>query len=229
MTTHPSLELTILMPCLNEEKTVGLCVDEALTYLHTSGCMGEVLVCDNGSTDDSAAIAAAHGARVVFCPERGYGHALRFGLRKARGTYIIMGDSDLSYDFTAIAEMHRLLREEADVVIGNRFASPPDPQAMPAAHRIGAPLLSWAARMRYKSSVVDFHCGLRGLTRDAFRRMRLSCPGMEFATEMIAEAHKKGLRVAQTPVVLRKDGRCGPSHLRTLRDGLRHFFLILRG
>lgn len=229
MTKLPPVELTILMPCLNEAATVGACVDEAAGYLRACGCTGEVLICDNGSTDGSPSIARTHGARVVLCPDRGYGSALRCGLAHARGVCIIMGDSDLSYDFSAIREMHRLLLGSADVVIGNRFAASPDPRAMPPSHRIGAPLLSWAARVRFGSDVADFHCGLRGLTRSALSRMHLTCTGMEFATEMIAEAHRKGLRVAQTPVTLRVSGRQGPSHLRTVRDGLRHLALILRG
>ena len=229
MQNQSNLELTILMPCLNEEKTVGACVREAAAYLEASGCTGEVLVCDNGSTDRSAAIAEENGARVVLCPDKGYGHALRHGMAQARGAVIIMGDCDQSYDFLSIGEMHRLLGGEADVVIGNRFAAPPDASAISFSHRIGAPLLSLAARMRFGCDVVDFHCGLRGLTKSALDRMQFSCGGMEFATEMIAEAQRKGLRIAQTPVVLREDGRDGPSHLRTVRDGLRHLFFILRG
>lgn len=229
MKEAPFLELTILMPCLNEAKTVGACVDIAMAYLQSCGCTGEVLVCDNGSSDNSAAVARSRGARVICCSERGYGCALRFGLKHARGAYIIMGDSDLSYDFSAIGEMHYLLLGGADMVIGNRFASPPDPKAISWVHRIGAPLLSWAARMRFGCDVVDFHCGLRGVSAGALERMHLSSSGMEFSTEMIAEACRKNLRVEQTPVVLRRSGREGPSHLRTVRDGFRHLFLILRG
>lgn len=221
------LELTILMPCLNEEATIAACVDEAMGYLRASGARGEVLISDNGSTDASAAIAAAHGARVTRCPRRGYGHALRHGMQEAAGACIIMGDCDCSYDFSAIGEMHRLLREEADMVIGNRFAQRPDPEAISLSHRIGVPLLSWAARVRFRSDVRDFHCGLRGIRRDALPRLRFTCGGMEFATEMIAEAGRKGLRIAQTPVILRPDRRGGPPHLRTIRDGLRHLRYIL--
>ena len=229
MAEHSHPELTILMPCLNEEKTVGTCIDTAMSYLRNTNCTGEVLVCDNGSTDNSVSIARAHGARTIICNEKGYGNAMRYGMKHARGMYIIMGDSDLSYDFTAIGDMHRLMKQGADVVIGNRFASPPDPRAIPLSHRIGAPLLSLAARLRFGSDVVDFHCGLRGISAKALSQLDLSCTGMEFATEMIAKAHRKNLIIAQTPVTLHPDGRDGPSHLRATRDGLRHLLLILRG
>ena len=222
------LELTILMPCLNEARTVAACVDEAMGYLRASGVVGEVLVCDNGSTDGSDEIAAAHGARVVRCLEMGYGHALRFGMGQALGECIIMGDCDCSYDFSAIGEMHRLLKDGADMVIGNRFAEKPDPRAISLSHRIGVPFLSWAARLRFHSDVRDFHCGLRGVRRDVLDKMTFTCGGMEFATEMIAEAEKARLRIAQVPVVLRPDGRDGPPHLRTVRDGLRHLRYIAR-
>lgn len=229
MDNHPSLELTILMPCLDEEKTVGACVDAAMVYLKASGCRGEVLVCDNGSTDNSVSVAEAHGARTVLCPDRGYGCALRHGMNSARGAYIIMGDSDMSYDFYSIGDMHRLLLGGADLVIGNRFHTPPRPDTMPLSHRIGAPLLSRIARLRFGCDVSDFHCGLRGISAKALSRLDLSCTGMEFATEMIMKAHRKNLRIAQTPVILHPDGRSGPSHLRTIRDGLRHLLLILHG
>lgn len=222
------MELTILMPCLNEAKTIGFCIGEAQTYLKACGCTGEVLISDNGSTDDSVGVAQSLGARVIRCEEKGYGHALRAGLAHAKGDCIIMGDCDQSYDFAAIGEMHRLLREEADMVIGNRFAAPPDPKAISFSHRLGVAFLSWTARARFGCDVKDFHCGLRGVRRDALSRMRFECGGMEFATEMIAEACRTGLVIAQTPVVLRPDGREGPSHLRTVRDGLRHLGFILR-
>lgn len=222
------MDLTILMPCLNEAQTIGACIGEAQAYLKACGCTGEVLLSDNGSTDDSAAIAQSLGARVVRCAQKGYGNALRFGLSQAEGDCIIMGDCDQSYDFAAIGEMHRLLREGAHMVIGNRFAAPPDPRAISFSHRLGVPFLSWAGRRRFGCDVRDFHCGLRGVRRDALSRMRFECGGMEFATEMIAEACRAGLVIAQTPVVLRPDGRNGPSHLRTVRDGLRHLGFMMK-
>ena len=223
------LDLTILMPCLNEAKTIGPCIEEAFGYLRACGCAGEVLICDNGSADASAAIARERGARVVRCAEKGYGYALRHGLAQAKGECVIMGDCDMSYDFSAIGDMHRLLREGADMVIGNRFAAPPDPRAISFSHRLGVPFLSWLGRLRFGCDVQDFHCGLRGVRAEALARMRFACGGMEFATEMIAAACRAQLTIAQTPVTLRPDGRQGPSHLRTLRDGLRHLRLIARG
>jgi len=221
--------LTILMPCLNEASTIAACIREAQGYLRACGAQGEVLISDNGSTDDSVRIARMLGARVVHCPQRGYGHALRFGMQQAAHEVIIMGDCDCSYDFSAIGEMHRLLSSQADVVIGNRFASPPDPKAISLSHRIGVPVLSWLGRVRFRTDVRDFHCGLRGIRRDALSRLTFTCGGMEFATEMIAVSAKNGLRICQTPVVLRPDGRNGPPHLRTVRDGWRHLRYIMKG
>lgn len=222
-------ELTILMPCLNEERTIAACIREAQGYLTRRHCSGEVLIADNGSTDRSAAIAESLGARVVHCPAKGYGNALRCGLAAAEGAYIIMGDCDLSYDFSAIDQMHDLLRNGADVVIGDRFAERPVDEAMPFSHRLGVPFLSWAARVKFGCTVNDFHCGLRGIRRQALQKLHFRCGGMEFATEFIAEATRAGLRIAETPVILRPDGRNGPSHLRTVRDGCRHLWYILRG
>lgn len=222
-------ELTILMPCLNESRTIAACIAEAQGYLARRGVSGEVLIADNGSTDDSAAIAEALGARVVHCGEKGYGNALRCGLAAAAGTYIIMGDCDLSYDFSALDGMHDLLCSGCDVVIGDRFAAAPAAEAMSFSHRLGVPFLSWAARVKFGCTVNDFHCGLRGIRRDALQKLRFRCSGMEFATEFIAQAARAGLRIGETPVVLRPDGRDGPSHLRTVRDGCRHLWYILRG
>ena len=222
-------DLTILMPCLNEEATIADCIREAQGYLTRRQLTGEVLIADNGSTDRSAAIAESFGARVVHCGEKGYGNALRCGLAAACGTVIIMGDCDLSYDFSALDAMDDALRNGADVVIGNRFSKPPSREAMPFSHRLGVPFLSWAARIKFRCSVHDFHCGLRGIRREALQKLHFRCSGMEFATEFIAEAVRAGLHIAETPVILRPDGRNGPSHLRTLRDGLRHLWFIVRG
>ena len=221
--------LTILMPCLNEERTIAACIREAQGYLTRREVVGEVLIADNGSTDRSVAIAQELGARVVHCGEKGYGNALRCGLAAAKGECIIMGDCDLSYDFSAIDEMHDLLKGGADVVIGDRFAQRPADAAMSFSHRWGVPFLSWAARVRFGCTVRDFHCGLRGIRRDALEKVTFRCGGMEFATEFIAQAVRAGLTIAETPVILRPDGRDGPSHLRTVRDGLRHLWFIFKG
>ncbi len=223
------IELTILMPCLDEEKTVGLCVAEAATYLKKAGCSGEILVVDNGSHDDSAKVASEAGARVVNCPEKGYGNALRYGIAHAKGRLVIFGDCDMSYDFLHLEGMHRMLREGCDVVAGNRFAVPPVREAMPFSHRWGVPLLSWMGRIRYRCDVKDFHCGLRGIRRESVAALGLSASGMEFATELIGKAARAGLGIEQIPVVLRPDGRDGKPHLRTFRDGLRHVRLMLMG
>lgn len=222
-----SIELTILMPCLDEEKTVGLCIEEAFAYLEKAGCSGEVLIVDNGSRDRSAEVAAEKGARVVMCSEKGYGNALRFGICYAKGRFIIMGDCDLSYDFFDLEMMHGALLDGCDLVVGDRFAVPPVREAMPFSHRWGVPLLSWMGRRRYHCDVKDFHCGLRGFRRDAVMALKLAAPGMEFATEIIGKATAAGLRIGQVPVVLRPDGRDGKPHLRTFRDGVRHVRLML--
>lgn len=222
-------ELTILMPCLNEAKTLAACIGEAQAYLARSGCRGEVLIADNGSTDGSPQIAEQAGARVVHCVEKGYGNALRCGIRHARGELVIFGDCDMSYDFYHLDELHEMLRQGYDLVVGDRFAVPPVREAMPFSHRLGAPFLSWLGRLRYHCDIRDFHCGLRGFRRAAIETLDLRCGGMEFATEIIGRASLAGLRLGQVPVTLRPDGRDGKPHLRTVRDGLRHLRFILWG
>ncbi|MDO4546154.1 MAG: glycosyltransferase family 2 protein [Bacillota bacterium] len=226
--SQETLQLTILMPCLNEEKTIGACIDEAAAYLSAAGCTGEILISDNGSSDRSASIARNHGACVITCPQKGYGNALRYGLREAKGTFVIFGDCDLSYDFLHLEEMHRLLKDGCDLVIGDRFATPPVATAMPFSHRWGVPLLSFLGRMRYGCHVKDFHCGLRGCRKSSMERLDLKAPGMEFATEIIAKASAAGLKIGQTPIILHPDGREGKPHLRTFRDGFRHLKFMMR-
>ncbi|NLD19544.1 MAG: glycosyltransferase family 2 protein [Clostridiales bacterium] len=225
---YNGVELTILMPCLNEEKTLGSCIDEAMAYLDKAGCRGEVLIADNGSSDNSLSVARQHGARIAVCHEKGYGNALRFGLKKAYGRYVIFGDCDMSYDFFHIEEMHHRLKSGYDLVIGNRFAKTPARDAMPFSHRLGVPFLSWAGRLRYHCHIKDFHCGLRGCRREALNALKLTAPGMEFATEIIGKACDSGLKITQVPVILRPDGRDGKPHLRTVRDGFRHLFFIIK-
>lgn len=222
------MELTILMPCLNEAATVAGCVQEAAEYLRSRGISGEVLVADNGSSDHSRELAAAAGAQVISVPEKGYGNALRQGILAAKGRYIIMGDCDGSYDFSDLDPILEKLRQAWHLVIGNRFSGKIAPGAMPFSHRyFGVPLLSWMGRCRFKVTVSDFHCGLRGAVRTAALEAGLQSSGMEFATEMIGRFADAGFRIAQVPVNLRKDLRQGPGHLRTVPDGIRHLVLIL--
>ncbi len=223
------LQLTVLMPCLNEEASVGSCVDEAFRFMKDHNIKGEVLVVDNGSTDNSRIEARKYGARTVLQKRRGYGAALRTGIRASRGRVIIMGDCDTTYDFYDNYEMYRLLSEgKADVVIGNRFAGGFEKGAVPFSHKIGARILSFAGRLRFHTDVADFHCGLRGLTKEAAGKMRFYTTGMEFATEMIAEAARKNLRIRQVAVRLRRCCYARSSKLRTIRDGFRHLIFILR-
>lgn len=224
-----ALELTILMPCLNEARTVAQCVGAAQAFLAQSGVSGEVLVADNGSTDDSRALARDAGARVVEVAERGYGAALIAGIDAARGRYVIMGDADCSYDFSALGLFIGQLRAGADVVMGNRFQGGIEDGAMPPLHRyLGNPVLSFIGRRFFRVDIGDFHCGLRGFRRDAILRLGLVTPGMEFASEMVAKAALAGLRIEEVPTVLRPDGRDRAPHLRTWRDGWRHLrFLLL--
>ena len=222
------MELTILMPCLNEAASVVFCVREALGYLNARGIPGEVLIADNGSTDGSGTLAAGAGARVVTVPEKGYGNAIRGGIQAAKGRYIIVGDCDGSYDFSNLDSIYDTLHRGHALVVGNRFAGGIAPKAMPFSHRyVGIPLLSQLGRWRFQTDIRDFHCGLRGMDREAALAVGLQCSGMEFATEMIGRFADAGLPMGQVPVPLRKDRRQAPSHLRTVPDGLRHLQLIL--
>lgn len=223
------MELTILMPCLNEAASVEYCVREALSYIYSRGLSGEVLVADNGSTDGSRELAAAAGARVISVVDRGYGHAILGGLKAARGQYVIFGDCDGSYDFSNLDPMLVCLRNGADLVAGDRYVGGIEKGAMPWSHRyVGVPLLSWLGRRRFRVEVKDFHCGLRGVNREAALKLELVCGGMEFATELIGRFAAAGLTIAQVGVPLRKDLRTGSGHLRTLPDGWRHLKLLLR-
>lgn len=223
------VELTVLMPCLDEAETIRVCIEKALGYLEQSGVVGEVLVADNGSTDGSMDIAAAAGARVIAVDKKGYGAALIGGIAAARGRYVIMGDADDSYDFSALAPFVEELRGGADLVIGNRFRGGIAPGAMPFLHRyLGNPVLSFLGRLFYRIPIGDFHCGLRGFSRDAIRALGLSAPGMEFASEMIVKASLKRLTLLEVPATLSRDGRARPPHLSTWGDGWRHLrFLLL--
>ena len=228
-TRTDAVELTILMPCLNEAETLGTCIRKALGFLERTGIAGEVLVADNGSTDGSRDLARRLGARTIEVPRRGYGAALIQGINAARGRYVIMGDADDSYDFSALDGIVAQLRAGADLVMGNRFAGGIRPGAMPALHRyLGNPVLSFIGRLFFRSGIGDFHCGLRGFRRDSARALDLRTTGMEFASELVVKATLAKQQVVEVPVVLHPDGRSRPPHLRSWRDGWRHLrFLLL--
>ncbi|MGA1983051.1 MAG: glycosyltransferase family 2 protein [Acidobacteriaceae bacterium] len=225
----PDLDLTILMPCLNEAETLAICVRQAAQAIHDSGVRGEVLVADNGSVDGSLEIAAAEGARVVNVSTRGYGAALIAGIEAARGKYVMMADADASYHFEHLPRFLPKLDEGYDLVMGNRFAGGIEPGAMPPLHKyLGNPVLSAAGRIFFRIPVRDFHCGLRAFRRDAILRLNLRTTGMEFASEMVVKASLAGLRMTEVPTTLSPDGRSRPPHLRSWRDGWRHLrFLLL--
>ena len=216
------------MPCLNEAETLAVCIRKALGCLSENGISGEVIVADNGSTDGSQAIAEAEGARVVPVEAKGYGNALMGAVEAARGRYVIMGDADDSYDFSALEPFIEKLRKGNDLVMGNRFRGGIAPGAMPALHRyLGNPVLSGLGRLFFRCPVGDFHCGLRGFSREAIWRMKLQTTGMEFASEMVVKATLLGLRIAEVPTTLSPDGRSRPPHLRSWRDGWRHLRFML--
>jgi len=222
------LELTVLMPCLDEAATVGRCVERAGAFLRRAGIAGEVLVADNGSRDGSQEIAKGAGARVIVVARRGYGAALLAGIRAARGRYVIMGDADESYDLGALDGFLARLREGYGLVMGNRFLGTIRPGAMPPLNRyLGNPVLSFLGALFFKSACGDFHCGLRGFDRQVILSLGLVMTGMEFASEMVVKAALRGIRVAEVPVVLSPDGRGRPPHLRPWRDGWRHLKFLL--
>src|SRR5580658_8051259 len=224
-----SCELTILMPCLNEAETLAVCITKAMSWLERSGVRGEVLIADNGSTDGSQAIAIEAGARVVPIAAKGYGSALLGGIKAARGRFVIMGDSDDSYDFGSLDAFVEKLRDGHDLVMGNRFKGGIKKGAMPPLHRyIGNPVLTTIGRIFFHSPCGDFHCGLRGFDREAILSLDLQAPGMEFASEMVVKATIQGLNITEVPTTLSPDGRSRPPHLRSWRDGWRHLrFLLL--
>ena len=225
---NAALELTIIMPCLNEAETLAACIDKATAYLKRSGIAGEVLIADNGSTDGSKAIALAHGARLVEVPLKGYGAALMGGIDSALGRYIIIGDSDGSYDFSALDPFVAKLRQGFELVMGNRFKGGIAAGAMPPLHRyLGNPALTGLGKLFFNSPLGDFHCGLRGFNSDAIRRLNLKTTGMEFASEMIVKATLYRLRIAEVQTTLSPDGRSRPPHLRSWRDGWRHLRFML--
>lgn len=223
-----AIELTILIPCLDEAETIASCVREANAFLQTSGIEAEVLAADNGSTDGSQALAIAASARMLAVPEKGYGAALIGGIADARGRYVIMGVADGSYDFSDLMPFVQRLRDGADLVTGNRFRGGIEAGAMPFLHRyLGNPVLSFLGRLFFRIPIRDFHCGLRGFNRDRVRALNLLTTGMEFASEMVVKSARSHYRVDEVPTILGKDGRSRPPHLRIWRDGWRHLRFLL--
>ena len=222
------LELSIVMPCLNEARTLGITIDKAMDFLKKCGIRGEVVVSDNGSTDGSTEIAISKGARLVTAETKGYGSALMKGIGAARGRYVIMGDSDDSYDFSDLMPFIEKLRDGFELVMGNRMTGGIQAGAMPFLHRyLGNPVLSGIGRLFFKTPIGDFHCGLRGFRRESILSLGLASPGMEFASEMVVKASLFKLRITEVPTKLYPDGRDRRPHLRTWRDGWRHLRLLL--
>jgi glycosyltransferase involved in cell wall biosynthesis len=227
---HPlsdEFELSVVMPCLNEEITVGICISKALDAMTKAGIKGEVVISDNGSTDRSVEIAEGLGARVVHQPKKGYGNAYIMGLHEARGKFIVMADSDDSYDLTELTRFIQPLRDGYDMVMGSRLKGEIKPGAMSPMHRLGNPILSGILNLLYRTGISDAHCGMRAFTKDALLRMHLQTEGMEFASEMVIKASKAGLKITEIPITLHPDGRNRPPHLRTYRDGWRHLRFML--
>lgn len=224
-----NVELSVVMPCLNEAETLAVCIKKAQGFFERENISGEVVIADNGSTDGSQQIAADLNATIVNIPQKGYGSALRGGIEAANGKYIIMGDADDSYDFENLMPYILKLREDYDLVMGNRFKGGIKKGAMPFLHKyLGNPVLSFIGRLFFKSKIGDFHCGLRGFSKEAYYKMELKTTGMEFASEMIVKASLKNLKIAEVPTILSPDGRSRPPHLNTWRDGWRHLrFLVL--
>jgi glycosyltransferase involved in cell wall biosynthesis len=223
------IELTIVMPCLNEAETLKVCIDKAMKYLNDNNISGEVVIGDNGSTDGSQDIARGCGARIVDIPRKGYGSALMGAIQAAKGKYVIMGDSDESYDFSNLNAYLEKLRDGYDLVMGNRFKGGIAKGAMPFLHYyLGNPVLSFIGKLFFGGGVNDFHCGLRGFRQDIVTVLNLQTTGMEFASEMVVKAQINKLKIIEVPTTLSVDGRTRPPHLRTWRDGWRHLrFLLL--
>lgn len=223
------IELSVVMPCLNEIETVGVCVRKSLAALRKAGIEGEVIVADNGSTDGSVELAESEGARVVHVDEKGYGNALKGGIIAARGRYVLMADSDDSYNFAHIPRFLEKLRSGSDLVMGNRFRGGIERGAMPPLHRyVGNPVLTGIGRLLFHSPCEDFHCGIRAFRKECFERMDVRSSGMEFASEMVVKATLLGMQVSEIPTTLSPDGRSHAPHLRSWRDGWRHLrFLFM--
>lgn len=220
--------ITVVLPCLNEEKTISYCVEQALIGISNTKFEGQVLVADNGSTDNSASLAKQAGAKVVSINKKGYGAALNGGIKASRSKYIIMGDSDSTYNFLDIPLFIKKLEEGYDLVVGNRFKGGIEKKAMPFLNKyLGNPFLSFIAKKLFNSNIGDFHCGLRGFTNTAYKKMDLKSDGMEFATEMIAKSSLLNLKITEVPTTLSVSISERKPHLRPFRDGIRHLKLML--
>lgn len=231
MTTIKEIECSIVMPCLNEAQTLETCIKKAQESIEKHKLEAEIIIADNGSTDDSRQIAERCGARVVIVKEKGYGAALMGGIDSAKGKYVIMGDADDSYDFSNIFPFIEKLRQGNDLVMGCRLPAGGGkimPGAMPWLHKwIGNPVLTFIGRLFFSSKISDFHCGLRAFSKSAYEKMELVATGMEFATEMVVKASLKKMKITQIPITLHKDGRLRVPHLRSWRDGWRHLRFML--
>ncbi|MCG3148425.1 MAG: Undecaprenyl-phosphate 4-deoxy-4-formamido-L-arabinose transferase [Verrucomicrobiae bacterium] len=226
--SNEQIDVSVVIPCLNEVKSIAFCIDKALKAFQEAGIKGEVVIGDNGSTDGSIEIAEKHGARVAHATLKGYGHALRAAIEAARGTFLIMGDADDSYDFTEVPRFVAKWHEGYEVVMGNRFKGEIKPGAMPWHHKyIGNPVLSTLLRVLFNTSISDSHCGMRGFTKDSYIKMDLRTTGMEFASEFVIKAVKIGAKMTEIPITLWPDKRGRPPHLRSFRDGWRHLRFML--
>ena len=220
-------EVSIVIPCLNEENSIGIVVEKAKRAIEMMGVSGEVIVADNGSTDRSVEIALSKGARVVHVAQKGYGNALRGGIEAARGRIIVIGDADDSYDFLEAPKLVAKIKEGYDLVVGSRFKGQILPGAMPWTSKIGNPIMTFTLNLLFKVNTSDSQSGMRAFTKEAYRKMQLQATGMEFASEMLIKAGKAKLRIAEVPITLHPDKRGRPPHLRPIRDGWRHLKLML--
>lgn len=222
-------ELTILIPALNEEKTIEIVIKKAQKWLNDRNIDGEILIANNGSTDNTKEIALKNGARVIDVEQKGYGSALISGIENSKGKYIIFGDADDSYNFLEIDEMYDKLKDGNDIVIGNRYAGKMEKGSMKFSHKfIGTPILSFLIRKKFKLNLNDINCGLRGIKKDAIIKLNCKSSGMEFASEMLIKAAKAKLKIEEIPINFYKDKRNSKPHLKTLQDGVRHLKIILK-
>jgi glycosyltransferase involved in cell wall biosynthesis len=227
MTEANAPEVSIVIPCLNEENSIGIVVEKAKRAIEMMGVSGEVIVADNGSTDRSVEIALSKGARVVHVAQKGYGNALRGGIEAARGRIIVIGDADDSYDFLEAPKLVAKIKEGYDLVVGSRFKGRILPGAMPWTSKIGNPIMTFTLNLLFKVNTSDSQSGMRAFTKEAYRKMQLQATGMEFASEMLIKAGKAKLKIAEVPITLHPDKRGRPPHLRPIRDGWRHLKLML--